>query len=137
MAENRKIAYQDLKAGQEFPAAAFQVDSATASDYLKAVEEDSVIYQNTGLVPPMAVAALALKALINAISMPPGTIHVSQEFEFMAAVSTQDTLTSRATVSRIQPGEPAGTGRQNGLHPARVVTVWRKYEEMRCQRRLN
>jgi acyl dehydratase len=102
MAENRKIAYQDLKAGQEFPAAAFQVDSATASDYLKAVEEDSVIYQNTGLVPPMAVAALALKALINAISMPPGTIHVSQEFEFMAAVSTQDTLTSRATVSRIQ-----------------------------------
>lgn len=102
MAENSKIAYQDLKAGQEFPAAAFQVDSATASDYLKAVEEERVIYQNTGLVPPMAVAALALKALINAISMPPGTIHVSQEFEFMAAVSTQDTLTSHATVSRIQ-----------------------------------
>jgi len=102
MAENSKIEYQDLKAGQEFPAAAFQVDSATVSDYLKAVEEDSAIYQNTGLVPPMAVAALALKALINAISMPPGTIHVSQEFEFMATVSTQDTLTSRATVSRVQ-----------------------------------
>ena len=102
MAENSKIAYQDLKAGQEFPAAAFQVDSTTASDYLKAVEEENVIYQNTELVPPMAVAALALKALINAISMPPGTIHVSQEFEFMAAVSAQDTLTSRATVSRIQ-----------------------------------
>ncbi len=102
MAENSKIAYQDLKAGQEFPAAAFQVDSATASDYLKAVEEENVIYQDTGLVPPMAVAALALKALINAISMPPGTIHVSQEFEFLAAVSTQDTMTSHATVSRIQ-----------------------------------
>ena len=102
MAENSKIAYLDLKAGQEFPAAAFQVDSTTASDYLKAVEEENVIYQNTELVPPMAVAALALKALINAISMPPGTIHVSQEFEFMAAVSAQDTLTSRATVSRIQ-----------------------------------
>jgi len=102
MAEERKIEYQDLKAGQEFPPTSFQVDSITVADYLKAVAEDNVMYQNTGLVPPMAVAALSLKALISAISMPPGTIHVSQEFEFMAAVSTQDTLTSQATVSRIQ-----------------------------------
>ena len=91
-----------MKAGQEFPPAAFQVDSATVADYLKAVEEDNVIYQNTGLVPPMALAALALKALINTISMPPGTIHVSQEFEFIDAVNTRDTLTSQARVSRVQ-----------------------------------
>ncbi|MBU2534655.1 MAG: MaoC family dehydratase N-terminal domain-containing protein [Chloroflexota bacterium] len=102
MAEHEKIEYQDLKAGQEFPSAAFQVDTATVADYLKAVEEDNVIYRNTGLVPPMALAALALKALINTISMPPGTIHVSQEFEFIAAVNTRDTLTSQAKVSRVQ-----------------------------------
>lgn len=102
MPEQGKIEYQDLKAGQEFPPAAFQVDSTTVADYLKAVEEDNAIYQNTGLVPPMAVAALALKSLISAISMPPGTIHVSQEFEFIDTVNTQDTLTSRAGVSRIQ-----------------------------------
>lgn len=102
MSEHKRIGYQDLKAGQEFPPAAFQVDSATVADYLKAVEEDNVIYQNTGLVPPMALAALALKALINTISMPPGTIHVSQEFEFIDAINTRDTLTSQARVSRIQ-----------------------------------
>ena len=102
MPEQRKIEYQELKAGQEFPLAAFQVDSTTVADYLKAVEEDNAIYQNTGLVPPMAVAALALKSLISAISMPPGTIHVSQEFEFIDTVNTQDTLTSHAGVSRIQ-----------------------------------
>ena len=102
MSEHEKTGYQDLKAGQEFSPAAFQVDSATVADYLKAVEEDNVIYQNTGLVPPMALAALALKALINTISMPPGTIHVSQEFEFIAAVNTRDTLTSQAKVSRVQ-----------------------------------
>ena len=102
MSENKPIGYQDLKAGQEFPPAAFQVDSTTVADYLKAVEEDNAIYQNTGLVPPMAVAALALKSLISAISMPPGTIHVSQEFEFIDTVNTQDTLTSHAGVSRIQ-----------------------------------
>ncbi len=102
MTEHERIKYQDLKAGQEFPPAAFQVDSATVADYLKAVEEDNVIYQNTGLVPPMALAALALKALINTISMPPGTIHVSQEFEFIDAVNTRDTLTSQAKVSRVQ-----------------------------------
>ncbi len=102
MSEHEKTGYQDLTAGQEFPPAAFQVDSATGADYLKAVEEDNVIYQNTGLVPPMALAALALKALINTISMPPGTIHVSQEFEFIDAVNTRDTLTSQAKVSRVQ-----------------------------------
>ncbi len=102
MTEHKKTGYQDLKAGQEFLPAAFQVDSATVADYLKAVEEDNIIYQNTGLVPPMALAALALKALINTISMPPGTIHVSQEFEFIAAANTRDTLTSQARVSRVQ-----------------------------------
>ncbi|MBA7473872.1 hypothetical protein ES707_09217 [subsurface metagenome] len=102
MAEHSKMSYQDLKTGQEFPPATFQVDSTIVADYLKAIEEDNVLYQDTGLVPPMAVAALALKALINAISMPPGTIHVSQEFEFTDTVSTQDALTGHATVSRIQ-----------------------------------
>ncbi len=102
MSEHEKTGYQDLKAGQEFPPAAFQVDSEIVADYLKAVEENNAIYQNTGLVPPMALAALALKALINTISMPPGTIHVSQEFEFIAAANTQDTLTSQAKVSRVQ-----------------------------------
>jgi hypothetical protein len=97
-----KLEYQDLKEGQEFPPASFQVDAATVADYLKAVEEDNIIYENTELVPPMAVAALSLKALINAISMPPGTIHVSQEFEFTDTVNTQDTLTSLARVGRVQ-----------------------------------
>ena len=102
MLEHKKTGYQELKVGQEFPSAVFQVDAAKVTDYLKAVEEDSAIYRNTELVPPMALAALALKALIDTISVPPGTIHVSQEFEFLAAVDTQDSLTSQAKVSRIQ-----------------------------------
>ena len=97
-----KTGYQDLKEGQEFAPASFQVDAITVADYLKAVEEENGLYENTGLVPPMAVAALSLKALISAISMPPGTIHVSQEFEFTANVKIGDVLTSRARVSRVQ-----------------------------------
>ena len=31
-----KIGYQDLREGQEFPPAAFQVDPLTVADYLKA-----------------------------------------------------------------------------------------------------
>jgi acyl dehydratase len=102
MSEHEKTGYQDLKAGQEFSPATFQLDAAAVADYLKAVEEDSAIYRATGLVPPMALAALALKSLIDTISMPAGTIHVSQEFEFLAAVNVQDALTSQARVSRIQ-----------------------------------
>jgi acyl dehydratase len=102
MTVDKRIAYQNLKADYEFPPASFQIDPATVSDYLKAVGEDNVIYKNAGLVPPMAVAALALKSLIDAISMPRGTIHVSQEFDFIAEVNTHDILTSRARVGRVQ-----------------------------------
>ena len=72
------------------------------STYLKAVEETSSLYQDTGLVPPMAVAAGALTALSDGICLPPGTIHVSQEFEFTDTVSINDTLVSYARVSRKQ-----------------------------------
>ena len=50
----------------------------------------------------MAVAAYAMAVLAKEICLPPGTIHVSQEFEFINTVSINDSLTSYAKVSRKQ-----------------------------------
>ncbi len=100
--ENRKIDIREVAAGYEFPPVSYQIDSAGVADYLGAVDEDDARYRDTGLVPPMAVAALALAALSEGMTMPPGAIHVSQEVEFLDTVSTADTVTSRATVARSQ-----------------------------------
>ncbi len=102
MPENRKIDIREVAAGYAFPPVSYQIDSARVADYLEAVDEDDARYRDTGLVPPMAVSALALAALSEGMTMPPGAIHVSQEVEFLDTVSTADTVTSQATVARSQ-----------------------------------
>jgi len=102
MPKEQKVEYKQLEAGYEFPPSSYKLDSSMVAMYLKAVEDTSSLYQDTELVPPMAVAAYAMAALSESISLPPGTIHVSQELEFIDTVSIKDTITSYAKVSRKQ-----------------------------------
>ncbi len=102
MPEEQKVEYSQLEAGYQFPASSYKLDATTVATYLKAVEDTSHLYQDTKLVPPMAVAAYAMAALSQGISLPPGTIHVSQELEFIDTVSVNDSLTSHAKVNRKQ-----------------------------------
>ena len=102
MPKEQKVEYSQLEAGYEFPPSSYKLDSSMVAMYLKAVEDTSSLYQDTELVPPMAVAAYAMAALSESISLPSGTIHVSQELEFIDTVSIKDTITSYAKVSRKQ-----------------------------------
>lgn len=102
MPKQQKIEYRQIEAGYEFPPASCKLDSSMVATYLKATEETSRLYQDTGLVPPMAIAAYAMAALSASISIPPGTIHVSQEVEFIDTVSVGDTIICHAKVSRKQ-----------------------------------
>ena len=70
--------------------------------YLKAVEDDSALYRDTKFVPPTAIAALAMSALSESISLPPGTVHISQELEFLGTACREDTVTCQSRVSRKQ-----------------------------------
>ncbi|MFH0914638.1 MAG: MaoC family dehydratase N-terminal domain-containing protein [Chloroflexota bacterium] len=97
-----KKSYYELEAGYEFPPASYELERSMVSAYLQAVEETSPRYQDTGLVPPTAVAAYALTALSQGLAMPPGAIHVSQELEFLELVRAGDTITCQAKVSRKQ-----------------------------------
>ncbi|MFQ5996857.1 MAG: MaoC family dehydratase [Dehalococcoidales bacterium] len=102
MSEHKKVDCSQLELGDEFPPSSRQIDSATVNTYLKAVEETSHLYQDSELVPPMAVAAYAMATLSENIAFPAGAIHVSQELEFIDIVSTGDTITSYAKVTRKQ-----------------------------------
>lgn len=100
MTEGAKAGYDQLSVGYEFPPQSYELDSATVSDYLRAVGENNALYLQEGLVPPLAVTAFAMAALSKGLIMPSGTIHVSQELEFLATVKTGDTITCLSRVSR-------------------------------------
>ena len=102
MPEQKKVEYSQLEAGYEFSPASYKLDPATVAAYCQAVEETSSLYQDTGLVPPMAIAAFAMATLSEGLSLPSGAIHVSQEIEFIHTVSIGDTITCHSRVSRRQ-----------------------------------
>lgn len=95
-----KIEYEKLTVGYEFAPAEFQLDEERVTDYLWAVSDDTSIYEENGVVPPMAIAALAMAALSTGMVLPDGTIHVSQDLEFSELASIGEKLTSHARVNR-------------------------------------
>ena len=96
----QKIEYSQLETGYQLPPSTYKLDDSIVSTYLKAVDDTSYPYQDTNLVPPMAIAASAMAALSRCIYLPPGAIHVSQELGFTDMVNIGESLTSYARVSR-------------------------------------
>jgi acyl dehydratase len=98
--EQPKIEFEKLTAGYEFAPVSLELDSEKVREYLNAVADRSTIYQETNIVPPMAISALAMAAMSSGLVLPPGAIHVSQNLEFLASVRTGEKLISRAKVNR-------------------------------------
>jgi len=96
-----------LDAGYEFSPASYDLDAATIAKYLEAVGESSSLYWQsdnpqalTGLVPPMAITTYATTMLLQRLSLPPGSIHVTQEVEFLKAIEVGTRITCQAKVSQ-------------------------------------
>ena len=96
----QKIGIGDLKKDFRFPPVIFSIDSSMRSAYLKAVEDNTNIYDENGYIPPTAVAALAMAAMGKQMDLPPGSIHVSQEYSFANTINLGERLTSQASVKR-------------------------------------
>ena len=92
-----------MEKGHQFPAAAFVLDEETVARYLEAVEDEALprLAQAEGKawVPPMAVAALALRSLMEEMVLPAGSIHASQELGFVRAVEAGERIACRAWLS--------------------------------------
>ncbi len=89
------ISYEDLTLGYEFPPTSNELSPSLISKYLKAV--DSV---GDDFVPPLAIAARAMTAMTGVLSLPPGTIHASQDFEFCKLAPIGATVSCQAKVVR-------------------------------------
>ncbi|MCR4393978.1 MAG: MaoC family dehydratase N-terminal domain-containing protein [Dehalococcoidales bacterium] len=100
MTEKSRFDFNQLSPGFEFPAESYILDESTIRDYLQATGDTSNLYRQRSLAPPLAVAALAMAALSEKITLPPGTIHVSQELAFCGVVFAGDRITCSSKVSR-------------------------------------
>ena len=74
--------------------------------YIDAVADAAIRDAGSALVPPMAIAALSMRAPIEASSLPPGTLHAGQELAFHRAVRIGEELTVAASIA--SRGERAG-----------------------------
>jgi len=54
----------------------------------------------SGTVPPLAIAAFAMTALAKSFSVPPGSIHASQELEFLKKVPVGATVSCGGRIAQ-------------------------------------
>ncbi len=85
--------------GHRFPAQKVHLAPESVRQYLAAVGSESPLYQGDNTTaPPLAVAAWVLAGLIEAIGLPPGSVHATQEFTFMDTAPLDSTLDAEAEV---------------------------------------
>ena len=95
------VDYAQLIPGQQISHRTCSLDADTVSKYVEAVGDLSWPTYQTGdrvVAPPMAVAALWLRGVVNDLAIPGGTLHIGQELDFHGAVHVGETLDCRATL---------------------------------------
>ncbi len=88
-----------LAKGHRFPPAAFDLSPEWVHGYAAAVEDSAITRLPGDFVPPMAVAALAIRALLQSAALPAGAVHLSQELAFHRGVHTGERLRAGAQVA--------------------------------------
>ncbi len=91
--------------GHQFPPLQLDLSERWVRTYVEAVE-DNTIEHHPGSVPPMALAALAIGALLKSAGLPEGAVHVAQELSFARSVSAGEALTATARI--LSRGERQG-----------------------------
>lgn len=95
-----------LPKGHEFPPATVTLTPEWVAEYIGAVGDEAIDSVSSDVVPPMALATQAIRALIEASPLPDGTLHAGQEIAFKRAVRIGETMTVNARIA--SRGERAG-----------------------------
>jgi len=89
-----------LEADEQLTIGPFAVDAGAAEAYLNAAGGEASFYRGMGATPPMAVAGRTLGLLIERLSMPPGSVHIGQELDFLDAAKPGERLVCAAKLAR-------------------------------------
>lgn len=90
----------EFSAGDTFEPISITIDAERARAYRAAAGDSLAIYEESGIVPPLAVAAFALGALLEAVNLPPGSLHGSESVEMKGAVPMGGTIECRARLAQ-------------------------------------
>ena len=78
----------------------WRVSRELVQDYLKSVGDGLAVYFEQNLVPPLALSAYALGALLQQMDLPSGAIHSLQEMEQLVPVALDSLITGAATLEK-------------------------------------
>ncbi len=93
------VDYASLEPGQTISNRRYTLDDAAVALYVNAVGDHSGLYETgDGVTPPMAVAALGLRGVVEDLRIPGGTLHTGQELEFLIGVAAGSELRCEADV---------------------------------------
>lgn len=67
--------------------------------YVDAVDDRSHL-ELSGIVPPMALAALSVRGVVNDLKIPGGTLHLGQEIRFAGPARIGDTINCSAELTQ-------------------------------------
>ena len=101
------INFDQLVAGYEFPVSSYELNASTISKYLEAVDrQGKQSLPESEFVPPLAIGAYVLTVLAKSLSLPLGSIHAAQEFEFFKLVPIGATISCHGKVAqKLQRGK--------------------------------
>ena len=100
-----ELDFRGLARGDEFVIPSITFDASDVRAYLDATGEPAERWE--GVVPPLAIGAWALGALMEHVPLPGGALHAGQEFEFLRALTPGEALEASVTVA--QRSERRGT----------------------------
>ena len=84
----------------EIELGSWELTAERVKQYLEAVGDGPELYFQIGLVPPLALSAYVLGALLEKLALPAGAIHSLQEIDSLLPVSLGQHITGRALVER-------------------------------------
>ena len=94
------LTLSELPSGHVFAPINIVLGSARCRAYRDATGDTLDVYDAQGAVPPLAVAAFALGALLESVGLPPGTLHANESLQAHAVVPEGATVECRARVAQ-------------------------------------
>ena len=93
--------YAALAVGDTISDRTFDLEMDAIAKYVAAVRDESGTFdrsEDSPVVPPMAVAAFALRGVLEDLGIPHGTLHIGQEMTFSGTVLVGGTLRCMAKI---------------------------------------
>jgi len=79
------VDFSTLQPGQVLVDEALNISLDAADAYQSAVGSDEALFRQHHVLPPMAIAALAMAKALRAVELPSGAVHTGQELEYVLA----------------------------------------------------